>query len=158
MKCPTCGSAMETSSSPLTEQYRGEAITIKGLVYDRCPSCGEVCMSLDAADAQAREMARIYAARHTLLGPEDIKSLRTGMGLTQKQFERLLGVSSPTVCRWERGSVQQSPVANNLMRILRDVPGAADYLMETLPIPAEGAPSAARFEIVENERDAERQG
>lgn len=129
MRCAECGGEMTVSHEPLAEEYRGERITVKGLEYYVCRECGKVEMSLEEADRQAREMAREYAARHAILTPEQIKGIRKGLGLTQKQFELIVGVSSPAVCRWEKGSVQPSASANNVMRLIRDVPGVADYLM-----------------------------
>lgn len=129
MKCSECGAEMVVSHEPLTEEYRGEQITVKGLEYQVCPECGEVSMSLEEADKQAREMARVYASRHAILTPAQIKEIRDRLQLTQKQFETIVGVASPSVCRWERGSVQPSASANNVMKLIRDVPGVADYLI-----------------------------
>ena len=54
--------------------------------------------------------------------------MRSDLGLTQHEFESLLGVSKPTASRWENGASQQSITANNLMRLIRDVPEARKYL------------------------------
>lgn len=129
MVCVECGGIMDFSNEPLAETYKGEEIVVDGLEYHICTKCGEILMSDEMADKQAREMAQTYAKRHAIMPPNEIASLRKRLGLTQKQFEKMLGVSSPTVCRWERGSVQQSEIANNLMMVIRDVPAAANHLM-----------------------------
>lgn len=41
----------------------------------------------------------------------------------------MLGVSSPTVSRWETGYMQQTLMADNLMRLVGQLPGAATLLM-----------------------------
>lgn len=151
MVCLECGGDMVLSTEPLTEMYKGEEITVSGLEYFICSNCGEVVMSAEMADKQAREMARVYASRHALLSPAEITSLRKKLGLTQAQFESLIGVSRPTVCRWERGSSQQSETANILMRMIRDVPGAARYLMqikEIAPRRGHAQSGAVEFTVV----------
>ena len=40
-----------------------------------------------------------------------IHELRLSTGLTQEQFAAALGVTYPTVNRWERGRVKPSPMA-----------------------------------------------
>lgn len=50
------------------------------------------------------------------------------MGLTQDEFDRFINAGKKTSARWETGVVAQSGAADSLLRILRDVPEAADYL------------------------------
>ena len=45
----------------------------------------------------------LRALRTPRLGASSIARLRAGLGLTQEQFARLLGVAWATVSRWERG-------------------------------------------------------
>ena len=130
MLCPECGKEMLLSHDPLTETFNGESFTCSGLEYYVCPSCDEVAMSTDMATRQARDVAHQRAERKGLLSPDEIIALRKSLGLTQKDFERVIGVSSPTVCRWERGAVQQSQVADHMMRALRYSPDLASRLIE----------------------------
>ena len=69
-----------------------------------------------------------------LLTPDEIKALRHQIGLTQTEFERLLGAGPKTVLRWERGSVIQNGATDALRRVLRDVPEALAYLLDARPI------------------------
>lgn len=39
----------------------------------------------------------------------DVRQRRLSVGLTQEQFGRFVGVSMPTVCRWETGSLKIQP-------------------------------------------------
>lgn len=159
MICMECGGEMMYSTDPLTEAYKGEEITVEGLEYHICRECGEVLMSMEMADKQAHELAKEYSRLHSILSPDEIKELRTNLGLTQKQFERLLGVSSPTVCRWERGSVQQGLVANNLMRVLKYFSGVAEYLMGEHSQCTEIKTNTSSFSIVSGgKRDPYRSG
>ncbi len=40
-----------------------------------------------------------------------VRELRKRLGLTQEKFAAKLGVTLPTICRWENDRVQPSPLA-----------------------------------------------
>ncbi|WP_072500630.1 type II toxin-antitoxin system MqsA family antitoxin [Olsenella phocaeensis] len=130
MICPECGSEMMPCNDPLTEEFKGEMITVKGLEYHRCPECGETMMSAGMATRQAKDMARQWAELKGLLSPDEVKEIRKDLGLNQAQFEQLVGVSRPTASRWENGASVQSKTADRLMRLLRFDRRNADVLME----------------------------
>lgn len=127
MRCMECGKEMQFTTAPMTEIYRGEKITVKGIEHYIC-ECGNDEMTAAEATKLAHALASQYAKAHGLLSPSDIKDLRSDLGLTQREFESLLGVSKPTASRWENGASQQSITANNLMKLIRDVPEARKYL------------------------------
>ena len=128
MFCCECGHEMRLSSEPITEQFRGESITVDGIERYVCDECGNDVMSAAMATKLSMALSREYAARKGLLSPEEIKRIREGLGLTQEDFEKMVGVSSPTACRWERGTSPQSRTADLLLRAVRDLPDMADYL------------------------------
>lgn len=45
------------------------------------------------------------------MGPKEIKDIRIKLGLSQEAFARLLGMSYPSVNRWEQGKAKPSPLA-----------------------------------------------
>lgn len=52
--------------------------------------------------------------------PEALRNRREELGFTQKLLAFRLGVSQPTVARWERGTNRPSgPVLVRMMKILR---------------------------------------
>jgi DNA-binding transcriptional regulator YiaG len=55
--------------------------------------------------AQPQEIAPAEF-QHARLGPKSIHAQRRRLGLTQTEFARLLGVSVPTVSKWEMGAVK----------------------------------------------------
>lgn len=63
-----------------------------------------------------------------LLRSSQIHAIRVRLGLTQHQFEKLLGVGPKTVVRWEKGTVFQNRATDSLLRLIADVRGAAPYL------------------------------
>lgn len=121
------GKEMQFTTAPMTEIYRGEKITVEGIGHYIC-KCGNDEMTAAEATKLAHALAAQYAKAHELLSPSEIKHLRSDLGLTQHEFESLLGVSKPTSSRWENGASQQTVTANILMRLIRDVPEAREYL------------------------------
>ena len=71
----------------------------------------------------------VYSMNDYITG-EDLKRLRTKLGVTQKEFAKLICASKPTVERWERDS--EKPITGPivaLVRILENRPSLAeDYL------------------------------
>lgn len=74
--CSECGAtSMHLSSEPLEGIFKGEIFTVSGLEYYVCDNCGEVVMSLDMADKQAKDLARQYKALHQIPSKDKIKRL-----------------------------------------------------------------------------------
>jgi HTH-type transcriptional regulator/antitoxin MqsA len=65
-----------------------------------------------------------------LLRSSRIHSIRSELGLTQQQFEQLLGVGPKTVVRWEKGTVFQNRATDSLIRLVAEVPGVAAHLAQ----------------------------
>ena len=74
------------------------------------------------------QLVRAYRSRNGFLTPEEIKGVRKSCGVTQSEFERMLGVKPPTCSRWESGAVLQSPTANQLMWLMKSAPCVIDAL------------------------------
>lgn len=120
MICVECGAEMRKCSDPIETDYRDERIVVRGIEHHRCDSCGEIVFDADEGKRFDAEVIRQYAVLHDLLTPEEIRAIRKGYGLNQREFERVLGVSAPSVSRWETGRVQQSKPVDLLMRAYRD--------------------------------------
>lgn len=120
MSCPECGNALVKTTSPLEEEYKGVKLTIDGISRLECEVCGEYIISAEECDKLEEQLQRKYRETMGLLQPEEIVELRKKRGWTQKELEQVLGVTSPSVSRWETGRVVQSKVCDNLMRCLRD--------------------------------------
>lgn len=122
MRCIECGHELRLTREPLTETYRGETFTIEGIERLACDECGEYEIGIKEADALSEAITEAYAKRHGLLAPTEIKKIRKSLKMTQAQFEKLLGVTKPTVSRWENGASQPTATACQLMRVVRDYP------------------------------------
>ena len=76
-----------------------------------------------------------YKRDNGLLSGDEVRELRQALGLSQAKFEKLIGAGPKTVVRWERGSVFQNRTADTLMRVVRDFPEVAAYLMKRVDEP-----------------------
>jgi transcriptional regulator with XRE-family HTH domain len=63
--------------------------------------------------------------------PDEIKTIRKGMNLSQTDFARLLGVAQATVSEWEQGKYEVKGAALTLLRIARSRPEAVTNLEES---------------------------
>lgn len=121
---------MRFTSEPLTERYHDVDITVCGIERWQCDCCGDNVMTGEMAEKHARAVSDEYSRLMGLLPPSEIRALRKSLGLSQREFEKALGVSTPTVSRWETGAVLQAKPVDNLMRLMRDVPEAQRYMTE----------------------------
>lgn len=129
MKCYECGSEFGDSTEPITDTIKGISVTVYGVHHLKCETCGEVCLPADAAKAFSRAFFDEKRRVEGLLLPDEIKAARKKYGLSQAEFEAVIGVSSPTVSRWETGSSVQTKTADSLIRAFRDYPCVAVDMM-----------------------------
>lgn len=123
-KCPECGGIMHLTNTPMKGRYHGETFVIDGIERLECEDCGESLIDFENSNKLDSALKAEYEKRHALLSPKEIRSIRTRLGMSQSDFEKVLGVKSPTCSRWENGKVQQSAVADGLIRAVaasRDV-------------------------------------
>jgi putative transcriptional regulator len=52
------------------------------------------------------------------MNKKQIIELRHKLGMTQEQFAMKLGVTTSSVCRWERGESQPSPLAIRIIELM----------------------------------------
>lgn len=107
--------------------------------FARCTDCGEELYAPGQMEATQRRASDLIRKDDGLLLPEEIRAIRVGLGLTQRAFERLLGVGPKTVVRWERGTVCQNQATDSLLRVIRAFPAAAAFLAERHGVPLTGA-------------------
>ena len=127
MNCMRCSGEYEEVAEPVTLRVQGRTVTAERTVL-RCAACGDTVSSLQHTADLQRSVGAAIREKEGLLQPDEIRDVRTALGLNKAHFERLLGTGPKTVVRWEGGTVFQSRTADRLMRAVRDVPGVAEYL------------------------------
>jgi putative zinc finger/helix-turn-helix YgiT family protein len=106
----------------------GEEVAVPGAQHLRCPKCGEIVLTGQAARRLGEDAIAIYRRKHGLLSADHIRGIRERFGLTQAAFARLLRLGSNTLSRWEAGRNVQTEAMDTLLRLIRDVPGSIEYL------------------------------
>lgn len=128
MQCHICGAAAEWVREERVRSIGGRRIQIMDELY-RCPSCGEEFYTPAQAQASDRRATEVLHEQG-MLHPREIRALRDQLGLTQADFEHLLGVGANTVSRWENGHVWPNSATNALLRLLQVGPENARWLAE----------------------------
>lgn len=102
-----------------------ETVTIR-VPIRRDRETGEEILTTEALELIEETQARYMG----LLLPGEIKDLRKGLGLTQREFGELLQVGEKTASRWETGRGRPSRSLNVLLCALRDGQLPRYYLEE----------------------------
>lgn len=62
--------------------------------------------------------------RVTEFAPIDVRAIRQGLGKSQAEFARMIGVSVSTVHNWEQGKSEPEGPARALLKVAAQNPGA----------------------------------
>lgn len=84
----------------------------------RCQDCNEEFYLPGQMDATLRRASDAIRQEENLLLPDEIRRIREALGLSQAEFETLLGVGPKTVVRWEKGTVFQNRATDSLLRLI----------------------------------------
>lgn len=117
--CPVCAEG-ELRSVLRTEHLEYSAnggtltVEVKNVPVQQCPHCEEVFSGPEAG------RMRDDVLRHALglLSPQEIRSMRERMGLTQAELAKLTGIGEASISRWERGQLIQSKAFDRYLRLL----------------------------------------
>ena len=65
--------------------------------------------------------------------PRFVRAIRKRTGLTQEKFAARLGVTFPTISRWENGRARPSPLAmQKIEELLREMGGSGSDLLKRM--------------------------
>lgn len=116
-----CGQCRQRTVHPATVPYTVEAehdgrsytLAMPDLKTPRCQNCGELVLD-SAANRQISEALRQQLG---LLSPEQIRTNREALGLTQRHLAGRLGIAEATLSRWETGGQIQQRALDRLLRL-----------------------------------------
>jgi len=86
--------------------------------YHKCSNCKEEFTTSD--NDPYKEVYRKYREMFDYIQPEEIKLQREMLGLTQRKFSELLGITPETLNRYERGSLQTKEHNELLKNVLQN--------------------------------------
>lgn len=126
-ECPICGAAVTAFSGDIQVTSGARSVTVHS-DHDECTGCGEGFYAPEQLQEVEQRVAAALREADGLLSPEEIRSIREALGLSQAGLEQLLGVGAKTVVRWERGMVVPNRATDNLLRVIHAVPAAVSFL------------------------------
>src|SRR5437773_10921136 len=128
-RCGKCGQKamrLATVSYARTIEHDGRAYRVEVPALT-VPQCGN-CQTLSIDDEADQQISAAFRREARLLAPEEIRSGREKLALTQKQFANLLGVGEATVSRWETGAQIQQRAMDRFLRVCLASPAAVALL------------------------------
>jgi HTH-type transcriptional regulator / antitoxin MqsA len=124
MHCAQCGKpGLIFRRRSHTFEYRGTTLTIDDCGAFVCPTCGEEYLDHPLILETEPRIRNWQRQVDGLLTTEEIKTLRRKVGATQAEFSRVLGGGPKSFAKYETGVVNQSVAMDQLLRLIRDVPG-----------------------------------
>jgi HTH-type transcriptional regulator/antitoxin MqsA len=100
--------------------YMGRETVIPAVEGDRCPKCGEVFLSPEAAGKTDEAMRCFNREVNEGIGisPEYVRQVRKKLNLDQKEAGRIFGGGVNAFCRYETGKTPPPVPLIKLLRIL----------------------------------------
>lgn len=77
---------------------------------------GDAVIQIEAINELHREIARGIVGHTRGMSPEELRFLRTEVGLTQSELAELVHCDRQTIGRWERGETPIDPRAETIIR------------------------------------------
>jgi putative zinc finger/helix-turn-helix YgiT family protein len=119
MTCAACNSGkVKKVRDEFLARYNRALISIPDVELCECWSCGKRFFTADQVKAVSLAVKRLARVKAGLLAPEEIVDIRRKLRLSQSELERLFGLGSKVVTRWETGRVVQSKAADVALRLL----------------------------------------
>lgn len=119
MKCPECRTPMTAALEPYKYKECGLSyVTLQNIPINRCPSCGEVVVSIPKVTELHKVLAFAVASKPSRLGSEEIRFLRKYLGWSGVQFANIMAVAQETVSRWETGTAPMGQTAERMLRLM----------------------------------------
>lgn len=125
--CPETGKPMARDTRPMEISYKGQSTTIDMPGW-YCHESGQSIHTpedLKVSDAALKDL-RLQV--ENLLKPQDIKRIRTKIGLTQREAGTILGGGPNAFQKYEQDTVTVSKPMSNLLRVLERHPEEVEEL------------------------------
>lgn len=125
--CPTTGAPMRRGAHPMTLEYRGARITFDMPGW-YCEESGESIHTGEDMKVSDRALNRLKAEREGLPSPEEIRRIRTKLGLTQEQAGELIGGGPRAFQKYEAGDLLPSRAIGSALALLDHDPSGLAVL------------------------------
>ena len=89
--CDECGATMRETDGPITECVRGVRVTVDGIRHWECPECGNVDMTVDAANELSKRQRELAGGPVIAVG--DGMAFHPGYYVGELMAAREMGVA-----------------------------------------------------------------
>jgi YgiT-type zinc finger domain-containing protein len=140
-KCHECGGALKKEVRDHLYVESGlDDVLLLGVPHYKCSACGHESVTVPAMSKLHRAIAMCLAEKPYRLVPQEVRYLRQYLGLTNKRFAELMGVSAEQSSRWMSSDPVGLP-AEHLLRCYATLgPEAFEH--------EDGTPTAVLSEVV----------
>jgi transcriptional regulator with XRE-family HTH domain len=120
----------------MTKEFHYTASGLDNVILVGLPECvaddGDTCVTIPRVNMLHKAIATGIVTRNGGMSGQEMKFLRTLMGMTQAELAKAVNRDAQTIGRWERGEFENDPNAEALVRLI-----AAERLELDLKAPIE---------------------
>jgi HTH-type transcriptional regulator/antitoxin MqsA len=125
--CPQTGKPMVRDTRPMEISYRGQSTTVDMPGW-YCDESGESIYTAEDIKVSDTALKELRLQVENLLKPQDVKRIRTKIGLTQREAGSILGGGPNAFQKYEQDTVTVSKPMSNLLRVLERHPEEVEEL------------------------------
>jgi HTH-type transcriptional regulator/antitoxin MqsA len=145
VECPFCEQGQLTPETYDDEYpYHGASVGVSGLERHRCSVCDARPILKDQIKRNQVRIADAKRVRDGLLTSDEIRCVRELVEMSQAEAAKILGGGPNGFSKYERGEVAQSFAMDLVLRLMRDIPGAAQLAASYVGITLGSAAPAGR--------------
>jgi HTH-type transcriptional regulator/antitoxin MqsA len=127
--CPFCDcGVLEENRRDREIELEGSIAIVRGLLFSVCNNCAMETVTPRQSRLNKWSIINAQKTIQGLLAAQEINLLRKQLGITQVEAAQLFGGGVNAFSKYERNSITQTKAMDNVLRLVRDVPGAAEYL------------------------------
>jgi HTH-type transcriptional regulator / antitoxin MqsA len=125
--CPQTGKPMVRDTRPMEVSFKGQSATIDMPGW-YCNESGESIHTAEDMKVSDTALKELRLQVENLLKPQEVKRIRTKIGLTQREAGLILGGGPNAFQKYEQDTVTVSKPMSNLLRVLERHPEEVEEL------------------------------
>lgn len=127
--CPVCEEGTLVTESYSDEiMHQGKLLLVHGMQRSRCLQCGSDPVLANQSRINDRIIAEAKREADGLLSGDQVRAIRTRLGLSQRKAAEYFGGGSNAFSKYERGDVIQSVAMDKLLRLVDKYPALVNEL------------------------------